>query len=126
MRFISSLPTNASPLLLYQIYHDLLESTQKSWTKYSIKHNLDAKDFSYNMAMTTSAMIMAPRISEGLSLHGMDGSDLGFVGMNGSFLCGGVLVKKREEWELLRQSHSSLDTILSRIGVPATDAESNM
>jgi ATP adenylyltransferase-like protein len=78
------------------------------------------------MAITTSAMMMAPRINDGLPLRATDGSEIGFVGLNGSFLCGGVLVKKREEWELLRQSHSSLDAVLSHIGVPVMEMESNI
>jgi ATP adenylyltransferase len=79
---------------------------------------MDLKDFSYNIGMTTSAIILCPRISEGVTLRASDGSEVGTVALNGSFLSGGALVKRREEWEHLRMSPSALDEVLVGIGVP--------
>jgi ATP adenylyltransferase len=47
-----------------------------------------------------------------------DGSDIGFVSLNGTTLGGTMMVKHQEEWDLLRSKPEMLDSILSGIGFP--------
>src|SRR5258707_12822585 len=100
--FISYIPPDSSSSTLHKIYLVLLQKTKQSWIDYASQHNIDHNEFSYNMGMTPHAMIMCPRISEGVILHSEDGNEVGFVAMNGSLLAGGVMVKQKEEWEYLR------------------------
>jgi hypothetical protein len=46
---------------------------------------------SYNLAMTTSGMVILPRRAEGTMLRREDGSEIGFVALNGTTL-GGTLM----------------------------------
>ena len=125
--FIRNLPSNASGTILQGIYRELLHSTYNSWASYASKHKLDLKDFSYNIGMTTSAMILCPRVSEGVTLRSTDESEIGSVALNGSFLSGSMLVKRREGWDHLQRMSSALDDILGGVGVPlSVDGESNM
>jgi sulfate adenylyltransferase (ADP) / ATP adenylyltransferase len=121
------LPPEAEASELRNTYHELLQSTYDAWTRYASQHKMDLKDFSYNIGMTTSAIVLCPRTNEGVPLHDNEGSELGFVALNGSFLSGGVLVKRKEEWEQLRKSQLALDSVLAGIGVPLkADFESNI
>jgi ATP adenylyltransferase len=73
---------------------------------------------SYNLAMTTAGMAILPRRSEGTMLRREDGSDIGFVTLNGTTLGGTMMVKQQEKWDLLRSKPEMLDSILSGIGFP--------
>ncbi|KAF1913967.1 Ap4A phosphorylase-like protein II [Ampelomyces quisqualis] len=73
---------------------------------------------SYNLAMTTSGMAILPRRSEGTMLQRDDGSEIGFVALNGTTLGGTMMVKYQEEWDLLRERPAMLDNILAAIGIP--------
>jgi ATP adenylyltransferase len=57
-------------------------------------HPVDGGDspISYNLAMTTSGMAILPRRSEGTMLRRDDGSDIGFVALNGTTLGGTMMV----------------------------------
>ena len=47
-----------------------------------------------------------------------DGSDIGFVALNGTMLAGTLMVKYQEEWDVLRVEPEKLDTLLEAIGIP--------
>jgi len=83
-------------------------------------HAIDGGDLpiSYNLAMTTSGMAILPRRREGTMLHRDDGSDIGFVALNGTTLGGTLMVKHQEEWDVLRTKPGALDNILNSIGIP--------
>jgi sulfate adenylyltransferase (ADP) / ATP adenylyltransferase len=124
--FVKSLSLNISATALHEIYLDLLQSTREAWTQYASQHSMDPKDFSYNIGMTKSSIIMCPRISEGVLLRRSDGSEVGFIALNGSLLSGGALVKQEEEWEYFQQTPSALDEVLAGIGVPVKANGSNI
>ncbi|KAL1796889.1 hypothetical protein ACET3X_005429 [Alternaria dauci] len=73
---------------------------------------------SYNLAMTTSGMVILPRRAEGTMLRRDDGSEVGFAALNGTTLGGTMMVKHQDEWDMLRQKPGLLDHILSGIGIP--------
>jgi ATP adenylyltransferase len=50
---------------------------------------------SYNLAMTTSGMAILPRRSEGTMLRRDDGSEIGFVALNGTTLGGTMMVSRQ-------------------------------
>lgn len=50
---------------------------------------------SYNLAMTTSGMAILPRRSEGTMLQRDDGSEIGFVALNGTTLGGTMMVSRK-------------------------------
>jgi ATP adenylyltransferase/5',5'''-P-1,P-4-tetraphosphate phosphorylase II len=102
------------------MYTELLQLTRKAWSKHSLQKDMDKPEFSYNMGMTTSAIILCPRMSEGHVLHRHDGTEQGFVGLNGSFLSGGVLVKQKEDFDYLQTNPQALEEVLKQIGVPST------
>jgi ATP adenylyltransferase len=83
-------------------------------------HSTDGGDLpiSYNFAMTTSGMVMMPRRAEGTMLRQEDGSEIGFVALNGTALGGTMMVKHQEEYDALREKPELLDTILTAIGIP--------
>ncbi|KAH9868700.1 hypothetical protein J1614_007772 [Plenodomus biglobosus] len=77
---------------------------------------------SYNLAMTTHGMVILPRRCEGARISDEDGSDVGFVALNGTTLGGTLMVKHLAEWDLLRKRPQLLDHILSEIGLPRESA----
>ena len=68
--------------------------------------------------MTTDGMVILPRRSEGTMLKREDGSEVGFVALNGTTLGGTMMVKHQQEWDLLREKPEMLDNILIEIGFP--------
>jgi len=81
-----------------------------------------ASPISYNLSLTTSAMAMVPRRAEGDSLRRPDGTEVGDVAFNGTLLAGTLMVKTEEEWGLLKNDPSHLDSILKAIGIPTEAA----
>jgi ATP adenylyltransferase len=80
--------------------------------------------FSYNLALTTQYMAIIPRRSEGAPLRSTnDGAEIGFAAFNGTVLAGTMMVKNKEEWELLRSEEGLLDRLLGQIGIPWEDIE---
>jgi ATP adenylyltransferase len=77
---------------------------------------------SYNLAMTTAGMAILPRRAEGTMLRRDDGSEIGFVALNGTTLAGTMMVKNQGEWDMLRTQPGLLDTILAGIGIPKAAA----
>ena len=73
---------------------------------------------SYNMAMTRDTLVVCPRLAEGASITGADGSSVGTLSLNGTVLAGTALVKNELEWEALRGDANGLLDVLKRIGLP--------
>jgi ATP adenylyltransferase len=70
--------------------------------------------------MTIEGMAILPRIAEGSSLRRDDGTEIGFVALNGTALGGTLMVKQEEEWNLLREQPEKLDSILRAIGIQSS------
>ncbi|KAF2031284.1 Ap4A phosphorylase-like protein II [Setomelanomma holmii] len=117
---------------LLSIYNDLYQAASDEVSKFVAAHpeqlSLHPGDegnstFSYNLAMTTAGMCILPRRAEGTMLRREDGSEVGFVALNGTTLGGTMMVKYQEEWDLLRKWPEMLDHILLAIGIPRADLE---
>lgn len=74
--------------------------------------------------MTTTGMVIMPRRTEGSTLRRDDGSDIGFVALNGTTLGGTMMVKHQEEWNVLQAQPEKLDSILKTIGIPLASGTS--
>jgi ATP adenylyltransferase len=114
---------------LLEIYHRLYDAAKAAVTAFISSnpkdfalHPTDNGDLpiSYNLAMTTAGMVILPRRAEGTMLHRDDGSEVGFVALNGTTLGGTLMVKHQDEWDMLRQEPGLLDRILVAIGIPKT------
>ncbi len=77
----------------------------------------------YNLALTDRAMVLCPRLSEGLEIRDNNDAILGSVSLNGTILGGTLLVKSEQEWDTLRNDEKKLNDILQSIGVPAITNE---
>ncbi|KAL6712386.1 bifunctional AP-4-A phosphorylase/ADP sulfurylase [Coniothyrium glycines] len=117
-------PSSADLLSNYtELYIAAKTATEKWITAHPAElslHDIGDGDLpiSYNLAITTSGMAILPRRSEGTTLRRDDGSDIGFVALNGTTLGGTMMVKHKEEWDVLREKPGMLDYILSAIGIP--------
>ena len=129
--FWSPIPLKPLPAELHQIYSKLYNSAAAVVRDYN-KSNLrnekhDSEDgsstFSYNLGMTTSAMVICPRRSEAMPLKRDDGSDIGFTALNGTLLAGSMMVTNQEEWDFLRSKPGIIDNILAAIGIPPESVE---
>ena len=90
-------------------------------------HSVQNEDspISYNLAMTSTAMAICPRRSEGLMVCRDDGTDLDYVALNGTILGGTLMVKNEELWHLLRHDKQRMESVLQAIGVPPEFATSH-
>ena len=86
-----------------------------------------ATSISYNLAMTTSVMVICPRRSEASMLVIEDDEpspkgrgNIGPVALNGTMLAGTLMVKTEREWDALRGGNggSLLTKVLEDVGVP--------
>lgn len=125
--YASVLPSNPTGPQLLKIYQDLYKAAVTSVNEHVQSHPNDLEIYpkedgslsiSYNLAMTTSAMAICPRRREGNMLQQDDGSDVGFVALNGTILAGTLMVKYQEEWDVLRAEPAKLNTLLEAIGIP--------
>lgn len=78
---------------------------------------------SYNLAITTSRMIICPRRSEyaWIQLDKTPSGDIldeGLVKLNGTVLAGTLMVKAESEWSALQNQPTVLDSVLQTVGVP--------
>jgi ATP adenylyltransferase len=83
---------------------------------------------SYNLAMTTSTMMICPRRSESAWIPlkpelRTDVVDAGLVKLNGTILAGTLMVKAEVEWNELRNQPTMLENILETIGIPLPRAQ---
>lgn len=114
---------------LLQMYKDLYQSAKQAIDAFISIHPKQLSlhgspegdlPISYNLAMTTAGMAIVPRRNEGHMLRRDDGTNVGFVQLNGTLLGGTLMVKYKEEWDILRQHPEKLDEILEAIGIPKT------
>lgn len=105
---------------LYGVAKDTIDEFIARYPSEFALHPTNGGDspISYNLAMTTEGMVVLPRRSEGTMLKRPDGSEIGFIALNGTTLGGTMMVKHQEEWDVLRSQHGKLDCILDAIGIP--------
>ena len=116
---------------LDDVYTWLLEAAWSVWIETVAKRSDDDKNsgsalekeekppFSYNLALTHRAMVLCPRLSEGLEIKDSNGDLVGPISFNGTILGGTLLVKSEQEWDALRNDEEKLKDILRAIGVPS-------
>jgi len=71
---------------------------------------------SYNLAMTSTVMVVMPRVAEGGIVTDGD-EEVGRLALNGTVLAGTALVKTQREWDVLRGDPGQVGRVLGRIGV---------
>ncbi|CBX94761.1 hypothetical protein IAQ61_009422 [Plenodomus lingam] len=127
LHFAQAFETEPSGSQLLQTYSSLYKAAKAATDEFIASsperlalHSTEDGDssISYNLAMTTQGMVILPRRCEGTLIHHEDGSDVGFVALNGTTLGGTLMVKHSAEWEVLRERPGLLDHILSEIGLP--------
>ena len=125
--FWSPLPPSPTPNQLLEIYNRLYDASFAAVQKYQREHPdaLELHDtadgsspFSYNLGMTTSAMVMCPRRREATALEFIDNVTLAIVALNGTLLGGSMLVKTQGEYDFLRKTPELVDEVLEGIGIP--------
>lgn len=126
--FACHLPEQPSGDQLLKAYRDLYQAARHSVDDYIGSnpqelelHSTESGDspISYNLAMTTRAMAICPRRREGDMLRRDDGTEIGFVALNGTILAGTLMVKHQEQWDVLQQQPEKLDALLKAIGIPS-------
>jgi ATP adenylyltransferase len=127
IHFVKSFTSDPKGPELLRVYEELYNAAKEAVDIFIATnpgqlalHSIDGGDspMSYNLALTISGMAILPRRSEGTMLLRQDGSEVGFVALNGTTLGGTMMVKHQEEWNLLRDSPELLDEILTAIGIP--------
>ncbi|KAK6080281.1 putative bis(5'-nucleosyl)-tetraphosphatase [Seiridium cupressi] len=73
--------------------------------------------FSYNMAMTSKAIVLCPRLTEGAPIKNKDGKEIGSIALNGTLLAGTALVKTQELYDAVREEPELLLDTLKQVGV---------
>ncbi|KAK2732892.1 bifunctional AP-4-A phosphorylase/ADP sulfurylase [Myotisia sp. PD_48] len=134
--YATPLPPNPTPDALHRTYLSLYTMAVTAAAQYSesLLCNLAASGvletkgesvISYNLAMTTSRMMICPRRSEHAWLplgpepkQGL--VDEGLVKLNGTILAGTLLVKAEAEWNALRARPSILEGVLMEVGIPTS------
>lgn len=110
---------------LYKVARASIDAFISSHPGQFALHPVDTGDLpiSYNLAMTTAGMVILPRRAEGTMLRRDNGTEIGFVALNGTTLGGTMMVKHQDEWDTLRNTPGLLDTILAGIGIPRASAD---
>ncbi|KAI9671051.1 MAG: bifunctional AP-4-A phosphorylase/ADP sulfurylase [Alyxoria varia] len=89
----------------------------------------NALPISYNMVMTTRAMLLCPRRSEGREVRresggadsdadGQQGEVIDSVALNGTILGGTMMVKNEEVWTKLKRDNAEFTRVLEAVGLP--------
>lgn len=78
---------------------------------------------SYNLGMTSRAMVLCPRTSEGDDIGSGDGKVTGKLSLNGTVLGGTMLVKSEKEFKALLDNETIVEDILGHIGIPSTNED---
>ncbi|KAF3482073.1 Ap4A phosphorylase II [Arthroderma uncinatum] len=133
--YTAAMPSNPTPEELHRAYLSLYAMAVTSAAQHSesLLSNISASRalgthgeaaISYNLAMTTSKMMICPRRSEHAWIPlepALEGGlvDEGLVKLNGTILAGTLMVKAEAEWNALKQQPSMLEKILSTVGIPA-------
>jgi ATP adenylyltransferase len=101
VHFACSFSSDPSGSDLLRIYNELYHAANEAVNNFIAVdpeqlalHSVDGGDspISYNLAMTTSGMAILPRRAEGTMLRRKDGSEIGFVALNGTTLGGTMMV----------------------------------
>jgi ATP adenylyltransferase len=112
--FARSFVSDPSSSEMLSIYNELYKAANESVNSFIAAnpdqlalHSVDEGDspISYNLAMTTSGMAILPRRSEGTMLRRDDGSDIGFVALNGTTL-GGTMMVSSPTWSQRHVRHA--------------------
>ena len=103
---------------VHGVYRELLQQWKDRW---SSAMGLEARPeygFSYNLGITTSYMMLMPRLRDGVDLVNEEGEEVGFVSLNGTALAGTLMVKKWEEWKCLRaKGPQGIDKVFGGVGL---------
>lgn len=92
------------------------------------EESFNRASISYNLALTTSRMIICPRRCEAAwipldpSLKNDAVPELGSVKLNGTILAGTLMVKEEAEWDKLRNEPALLDMLLNTVGFSSLPA----
>ncbi len=129
IQYLVRIPSNPTEEKLHELYLRLFDAASQAVRRFNevspqplALHatNGGSSPISYNLAMTTSVMMICPRRKEGSVLYRTDGSEAGFVALNGTVLAGTLMVKEEEQWNILRQEASNLDSLLQAAGIPVS------
>ena len=130
--FSSPINTAMSGAALRKVYVELYRRACRAVDEYAasrgfavvaeMAHELEITDgaawISYNLAITSSRMVIVPRMRQGADLMDAEGkSKVGAVEVNGTVLAGTALVKGQAEWEGMRRE-AEMKRVLGLIGVP--------
>ncbi|CZT05559.1 uncharacterized protein RAG0_11590 [Rhynchosporium agropyri] len=118
--FYARIPDNASPEQLQRTYVDIHSRACSLVTNsdaVTTSPSFSESSISYNLGFSDRAMILCPRVSEGLNIVDSSGNVIGPITLNGTILGGKLLVKSEEEWNTLRHDITKLTDILQSIGI---------
>ena len=132
------------PQYLHDKYKRLYDAAEAAvHTHLKLRHDFELDDtslapgalpISYNMAMTTRAMLLCPRRTEGREVRresggasgdecGQPGEVIDSVALNGTILGGTMMVKDEEVWNRLRRDDQELRRVLGAVGLPPSIGE---
>lgn len=125
--FVSDIPADPSSVQLHEIYIRLYQ--QACHAVVGSGSPLSAENgesrISYNLGLTDRAMVVCPRVSEGIKIKSDKGELIGPVSLNGTVLGGTLLVKSEAEWNALRNDGTKLEEVLKSIGISPTILSTN-
>ncbi|KAB8616662.1 hypothetical protein FH972_025997 [Carpinus fangiana] len=132
--FGTRLPPNATPMMLRQLYMNLYDQCESAVKEYAelnpgkvVPEETEdgSLPISYNLAMTTTSMVMCPRISEGLAFKREDGDEIAYAALNGTTLGGTVLSKDEWLFKTLQQAEN-VEDLLGEIGIPTLSRQQSL
>lgn len=136
MHLTAPLAPSTAPGDVHAVYMELYKRVVSAVEAYNARHpnNIvevdrrgnDWAEISYNLAMTTSMMVLCPRRIEDAFIEVDDEqkgteSRLGPVSLNGTILGGTLMVKTEDEWDALRGQAAKLQRMLETVGFPVDE-----
>lgn len=132
--FAARIPSNSSANDLRRIYLDLFARSVRAYDEFAGTGFADSRPIdpdsegpsmiSYNMAMTSAAMVVCPRRSDHAWIP-LDNDESkagipteGQIQLNGTLLAGTLMVKAESEWMALRREPALLHHILTTVAIP--------
>ncbi|KAJ5157836.1 uncharacterized protein N7482_008936 [Penicillium canariense] len=126
--FALPLPLNPTPEALHEVYIKLYRAAVAASQGRDLLDSAALRTdgpaaISYNLAMTLSTMMIAPRRAETARVPvdvaaAGDVADPGVVSLNGTILAGTLMVKAEAEWDVLRAEPEILGRMLRDVGLP--------
>jgi ATP adenylyltransferase len=126
--FGNNIPPEADEDDFYQVYVSLIEKAGQAIRDTKVVWTQHGTPYSYNLAMTTSAMILCPRrheskpvlTADGLPPRGSEGDLANWnVALNGTILAGTLMVKDKELFEYFKgDKDGAIDRVLSGVCFP--------